>query len=54
MANKNSFQTNQYVEWDWGSGTAKGQITDRFERKVKRTLKGSEVTGMATQTIPPT
>ena len=44
MANKNSFQTNQYVEWDWGNGTAKGQITDRFERKVKRTLKGSEVT----------
>ncbi len=44
MSNSNSFQTNQYVEWDWGNGTAKGQITDRFEREVTRTLKGNEVT----------
>lgn len=44
MANDNSFQTNQYVEWDWGNGTAKGQIAERFERDVTRTLKGSEVT----------
>jgi hypothetical protein len=32
------------VEWDWGSGTAAGKVTDRFEQKVKRTLKGSDVT----------
>lgn len=44
MSNSNSFQTDQYVEWDWGNGTAKGQIKDRFEREVTRTLKGSEVT----------
>ena len=44
MANDNSFQTSQYVEWDWGNGTAKGQIKDRFERDVTRTLKGSEIT----------
>lgn len=44
MASSNSFQTNQYVAWDWGNGTAKGQITERFERDVTRTLKGSEVT----------
>ena len=44
MANSNSFQTDQYVTWKWGNGTASGQIKERFERDVKRTLKGSEVT----------
>lgn len=44
MSNSNSFQTKQYVKWDWGNGTACGQVTERFEREVTRTLKGSEVT----------
>ena len=44
MSNSNSFQTNQYVQWDWGNGTATGQIKERFEREVTRTLQGSEVT----------
>ena len=44
MSNSNGFQTDQYVKWDWGNGTAKGQIKERFEREVTRTLQGSEVT----------
>ena len=44
MASDNSFQTDQYVEWDWGNGTATGQIAERFEREVKRTIEGSEIT----------
>ncbi len=44
MSNANSFQTDQYVKWDWGDGTAKGQIKERFERAVTRTLQGNEVT----------
>ncbi len=44
MSQSNSFQTGQYVKWDWGNGTACGQIEERFEREVKRTLKGSEIT----------
>lgn len=44
MSNPNSFQTGQYVQWNWGNGTACGQIEDRFEREVTRTLKGSEIT----------
>ncbi len=43
MANDNGFQTSQYVEWDWGTGTATGRIEERFERQVKRTIKGSEI-----------
>jgi len=44
MSNSNSYQTKQYVEWNWGTAAACGQIVERFERKVTRTLKGSEIT----------
>lgn len=44
MSISNSFQTGQHVRWNWGSGTATGQIAERFERDVTRTLKGSEIT----------
>ena len=44
MSNPNSFQANQYVKWNWGDGTGCGQIKERFEREVTRTLQGTEVT----------
>ena len=44
MSNPNSYQTDQYVEWNWGNGKGKGQVKERFEREVTRTLQGSEVT----------
>lgn len=44
MSNSNSFQTGQYVQWKWRNGTGCGQIEERFEREVTRTLQGSEVT----------
>lgn len=44
MGNSNSFRTDQYVKWNWGSGEGKGQIKERFEREVTRTLQGTEVT----------
>ena len=37
MSNSNSYQTSQYVQWDWGNGKGKGQIEERFEREVTRT-----------------
>ena len=52
MSNTNSFQSDQYVQWDWGNGTAKGQIKERFERDVTRTLQGSEVTRKGTEDDP--
>ena len=52
MSNANSFQSDQYVQWDWGNGTAKGQIKERFERKVTRTLQGSEITRNGSQDDP--
>jgi len=47
MSNSNSFRSGQYVEWTWGNGKGKGQISERFERKVTRTLQGAEVTNPA-------
>lgn len=44
MSKANSFRTRQYVQWDWGNGTACGQVEERFEREVTRTLQGSEIT----------
>ena len=32
------------VRWHWGSGTATGTVRETFDRKVSRTLKGSEIT----------
>ena len=52
MSNTNSFQSDQYVQWDWGNSTAKGQIKERFEREVTRTLQGSEITRNGTEDDP--
>ncbi|WP_231889572.1 DUF2945 domain-containing protein [Erythrobacter neustonensis] len=39
-----TFRKGQMVSWSWGNGTATGKIIDRYERKVTRTIKGSEIT----------
>ncbi len=39
-----TFRKGQAVIWDWSGGTAAGRIKDRYERKVTRRIKGSEVT----------
>ena len=44
MSNSDSFQTGQYVKWNWGNGEGLGQVEERFEREVTRTLQGSEIT----------
>lgn len=52
MSNSNSFRTNQYVEWNWGSGTGVGQVEERFERDVTRTIEGSEITRNGSEDNP--
>ncbi len=39
----NSFRTGQPVSWKWGAHVAHGQIADRFERRVQRTIKGERI-----------
>ncbi len=50
MAQK--FQVNQHVYWNYGSGTAKGQIKASYKEKVTKTIKGSEVTRNASDDAP--
>ena len=40
------------VEWEWGSGSATGEVTEVFTEKVTRTIKGNEVTRNASDDEP--
>lgn len=48
----NAFRTGQKVKWSWGSGTAHGKVSERFDRRVQRTLKGSKVVKNGTADNP--
>lgn len=37
-------QQGDEVEWDWGDGTAEGEIVERHTEEVTRTIDGNEVT----------
>ncbi|EMI52246.1 hypervirulence associated TUDOR domain-containing protein [Rhodopirellula sallentina] len=50
MAQK--FQVNQYVKWNYGNGTAEGQIKESYKEKVTKTIKGNEVTRNASDDEP--
>ncbi|MDY8109332.1 DUF2945 domain-containing protein [Fulvimarina sp. 2208YS6-2-32] len=39
-----AFRKGQHVAWDWGNGTAKGQVKDHWAEEVTRKIKGSEIT----------
>ena len=52
MSNSNSFQTNQYVQWNWGNGTGTGEVVKRYTRKTTLTIKGSDVTRDASDDEP--
>lgn len=40
------------VEWDWGSGTATGTITEIYTDDVTKTIKGTDVTRNASDDEP--
>ena len=40
------------VEWDWGSGTAEGSVTEVFTSDVTRTIDGTEVKRNASDDDP--
>ena len=48
----NKYSKGDKVEWDWGNGTASGEITDRYEEKTTHTIKGNEVTRDASSDDP--
>lgn len=40
------------VQWNWGSGTAEGEVQESFTEDVTRTIKGNEVTRNASKDLP--
>ncbi|WP_442506190.1 DUF2945 domain-containing protein [Novipirellula sp. SH528] len=46
------FRVNQYVCWNYGSGTAKGQIKESYKQKVTKTIRCSEITRNASEDEP--
>jgi len=40
------------VEWDWGSGTASGEIREVYTQKRTLNIDGNEVTREATDGCP--
>lgn len=44
MASANSHRKGQTVRWKWASGHGEGKVAERFEKRVTRTIKGSEIT----------
>lgn len=40
------------VEWDWGNGTANGEIEKVYTQKTTRKIKGTEVTRDASEDEP--
>ena len=50
MANR--FTVGSKVHWNWGSGRAEGEIKERFDRRVQRTIKGTRVVKNGTPDNP--
>jgi hypothetical protein len=38
-----SFRKGARVKWNWGQGVGRGQVTERFERPVERTIEGARI-----------
>ena len=37
------FSKGDKVSWTWGAHTAHGEVAERFERRVQRTIKGETI-----------
>jgi hypothetical protein len=38
------FRKGARVRWNWGQGVGRGQVAERFDRHVERTIEGSRIT----------
>lgn len=46
------YAVNTEVEWEWGNGCATGNIREKFNSDVERTIKGSSVKREASDSDP--
>lgn len=47
-----SLRVGSWVEWKWGDSTASGRIVERFDRSVRRAIKGEQITRNGTPDDP--
>ncbi len=47
-----AYKKGDSVTWEWGTGTARGKIKEKFTHKVTRPIKGSEITRNASDDEP--
>lgn len=52
MSKGNGCNEGDRVEWDWGDGTASGEITQVYTQKQTLKIKGNEVTRDASEDEP--
>lgn len=52
MSKGNGYHEGDRVEWDWGNGTASGEITQVYTQKQTLKIKGNEVTREASEDEP--
>ena len=45
-------RTGSTVHWSWGAHEAAGRVVERFERTVRRTIKGTAVVKHGTRDNP--
>ena len=48
----NTYRSGQKVSWHWGNSSAHGKVTERFDRRVQRTIKGTRVVKVGTKDNP--
>lgn len=46
------YQRGTWVEWNWGNGTATGQISESYTERVSKSIGGTEVTRNADDDNP--
>jgi hypothetical protein len=47
-----TFSKGDRVEWNWGTGTGQGVVTEVFTERVTRRIKGKEITRNASRDEP--
>lgn len=46
------FRRGQRISWNWGAHVAHGQVVERFERRVQRTIEGVRIVRRGTAANP--
>lgn len=43
MSNTKTYSKGTRVKWNWGQGSAEGEVVESYTSPVEKTIKGSEV-----------